>query len=827
MKINTFVPVLYLMIVCCCSPAGRQNESRTYSFDEGWSFIKADPPGAEDPGFDDSDWRKLNLPHDWSIEDLPDQGDSIIGPFSKSAIGMMSTGYTVGGTAWYRKTFTLDKGSAGKKVYVHFDGVYMNADVWMNGEHLGTHPYGYTSFYFDVTPWLNPPGEPNVVAVQVKNEGQNSRWYSGSGIYRHTWLTVADKVHIGVWGVYITTPFVSADTADIELQYTVVNSGESESDVLVSTEIADPSGRIVAKSTSRVIIPGNDKTVISQIVALEDPELWSVDSPSLYQARVSVTGDGKDPDIVPTTFGIRSIAFTAEAGFSLNGQPMEIRGGCFHHDNGPLGSAIIDRAEERKIELLKKAGYNAIRCSHNPPSPQLLDACDRLGMLVIDEAFDMWARSKNPDDYSNYFTDNWKDDLTSMVLRDRNHPSVIMWSIGNEIPEAREPSGLEIATELTARVRELDTTRAVTEALVDFMGVNRPDYLGWDDVAPHMALLDVAGYNYGYNKYEADHEKYPDRIMYASESMPALTLPDWQMVEKLPYVFGSFTWTAMDYLGEAGVGVPRLIDDRPGSGDMRGQLMHFFNRDSWPVYINFQGDLDLTGNPKAAWYYRQVVWRESNVEVLVHRPIPEGKREITSPWGFPDELKSWNWEGHEGEKMLVHVYSRGPVVRLELNGKVIGEQTVDDSQSITATFEVPYEAGELTARTFKNSVETGSQTIKTTGKPAAIRLVADRNTISAHRNDLSYVMVEIIDSEGNVVPDADGLLIEFEITGDGEIAGVGNGSPDDMASFQQPARRTWQGRCLAIIRPSGRAGTILLKAESEGLQEDRAEIVSD
>jgi len=367
----------------------------------------------------------------------------------------------------------------------------------------------------------------------------------------------------------------------------------------------------------------------------------------------------------------------------------------------------------------------------------------------------------------------------------------------------------------------------VTEALVDFMGVNRPDYLGWDDVAPHMALLDVAGYNYGYNKYEADHEKYPDRIMYASESMPALTLPDWQMVEKLPYVFGSFTWTAMDYLGEAGVGVPRLIDDRPGSGDMRGQLMHFFNRDSWPVYINFQGDLDLTGNPKAAWYYRQVVWRESNVEVLVHRPIPEGKREITSPWGFPDELKSWNWEGHEGEKMLVHVYSRGPVVRLELNGKVIGEQTVDDSQSITATFEVPYEAGELTARTFKNSVETGSQTIKTTGKPAAIRLVADRNTISAHRNDLSYVMVEIIDSEGNVVPDADGLLIEFEITGDGEIAGVGNGSPDDMASFQQPARRTWQGRCLAIIRPSGRAGTILLKAESEGLQEDRAEIVSD
>jgi len=824
---SLMIITLMLMVVSCSSPAVKQDSLRTVSFDEGWRFIRENPSGAENPSFDDSGWRKIDLPHDWSIEDLPGQSDSVIGPFSKSSVGKMATGYTVGGTAWYRKEFTVDKSEGNKIVYLLFDGIYMNSDVWINGKHLGNHPYGYTSFYYDITDYLNQPGKPNVVAVQVKNEGRNSRWYSGSGIYRHTWLTKVNPVHVGMWGVYITTPVIEKEFADVVIQYTIENAGNVDAQVSVLTEITDPSGNVAANGDTPVTLSHGQTTIVSQRVSVENPVLWSTDSPALYQAKVSVIVDGKESDKVITPFGIRSLHFDAGTGFSLNGKPMELRGGCFHHDNGPLGAAAIDRAEERKIEILKKAGFNAIRCSHNPPSPYLLDACDRLGMIVIDEAFDMWERPKSPDDYANYFRDHWKEDLTSMVLRDRNHPSVIMWSIGNEIPEARQESGFEIAKKLVTAVKELDTTRAVTEALVDFSGVNRPGYTSWDDLAPHMALLDVVGYNYGFTKYETDHKKYPDRVIFASESMPSLALPDWQKVEELPYVFGSFTWTAMDYLGEAGVGVPRLVDEAPASDKRRPQAGNFFARESWPVFINFQGDLDIIGNPKAAYYYRQVVWRESKLEILVHQPIPAGKREITSPWGFPDELKSWNWQGHEGEKMLVHVYSRGPVVRLELNGKVIGEQNIDDSKSITATFEVPYEPGELTARCFENGKETSSQTIKTTGKPYALRLVPDRSNIKAHKNDLAYVMVEVIDNEGNVVPDANNVQVEFTISGNGKLAGVGNGSHSDMASFQQPRRRTWQGKCLAIIRPDKKPGEIIVRAHAEGLQDAGLKIYAE
>jgi len=510
---------------------------------------------------------------------------------------------------------------------------------------------------------------------------------------------------------------------------------------------------------------------------------------------------------------------------------MELKGGCYHHDNGPLGSAAIDRAEERKIELLKKAGFNAIRCSHNPPSPYLLDVCDRLGMLVIDEFVDMWEKVKvSPDDYSKYFRACWKQDVGSMVVRDRNHPSVIMWSIGNEILEAADTSGLRIARDLAAEVRKLDPTRGVTEAMVDFAAF-MTGKSGWDKQAPHMAVLDAVGYNYNYALYEQDHSKYTARVIFGSETLPPRALEDWQMVEKLPYVIGCFKWTAMDYLGEAGVGLPRLIDfptDKSGAGlNPVAATMQFFSPDSWPIFNNFQGDLDLIGNPKTPYYYQQVVWRENMVEMLVHKPVPAGKMENVSPWGFPDELKSWNWDGHEGQKMQVHVYTRSPLVKLELNGKIIGEQNIDETKSITATFEVPYEPGSLTALCYDNGVETASETIKTVGKPAAIRLSADRSTIKADRNELSYVMVEITDADGNVIPNADNVLVNFEICGNGKIAGVGSGSPTDMSSFQQPRKKTWQGRCLVIVRPEVTPGKIVIKAKSEGLKECSLEIVAE
>jgi beta-galactosidase len=837
--------VFFSLQTACSKPAQTSENKRTGSFDMDWRFIKDNPAGAEDPGFDDSGWRTVDLPHDWSIEDLPDQiADSIVGPFSRASIGKMGTGFTVGGTAWYRKTFIIDRSDREKMAYLQFDGIYMNSDVWVNGKHAGNHPHGYTSFWYDITPYLNPAGQANVVAVQVKNEGRNARWYSGSGIYRHTWLTLVDPVHIGMWGVYVTTPVVSETSADIAITTTLNNKDDGDATVTLLAQILDPSGNIVGSTESNVDLPEESSSDITQEISIEDPSLWSTQNPNLYRARISVLIDEKEVDRLETAFGIRSIHFDAKTGFSLNGQIMELKGGCFHHDNGPLGAASIDRAEERKIELLKSAGFNAIRCSHNPPSPYLLEVCDRLGILVINELYDMWEMPKigsieaflNPqanskvvaEDYSRYFKEWWQRDVRDMVVRDRNHPSIIMWSIGNETIEALDTSGFRIARNLAGEVRRYDHTRAVTEAFTDFAalmgGKSR-----WDESAPHMDLLDAVGYNYLYNRYEEDHEKHPDRLMYASEFMPPNSLENWQMVENHPYVIGNFAWVAMDYLGEAGIGLPRLISDEQFSNMESGALMiwMFFNPESWPVYNAFCGNLDLIGNPKVPHYYQQVVWRNSQVELFVHQPVPAGVKELSSPWGYPDELKSWSWEGHEGENMLVHVYTRSKLVRLELNGKLVGEQTVDDNTSIIATFEVPYEAGTLTARCFDDGEETASESIQTVGSPVSIRLVADRATIKANRNDLSYVMVEITDAEGNIIPDANDVLVNFEISGSGEIAGLGSGDPSDISSFQEPRKKTWHGRCLVIIRPDANPGRIALKASSEGLGESTLEIIAE
>jgi beta-galactosidase len=673
------------------------------------------------------------------------------------------------------------------------------------------------------------------VAVQVKNEGVNARWYSGSGIYRHTWLTLVNPVHVGVWGTFVTTPAVTEKSAEVNIATTLKNSGKESVSLTVKVQIMDSNGKVVGTATGNSKVASGQTAEASQTIELETPSLWSLEKPTLYDALVTVLINKKEVDRVKTTFGIRSIKFDTTKGFTLNGKTMKLRGGCIHHDHGPLGSASIDRAEERKIEILKKAGYNAIRLSHNPPAPGLLDACDRLGMLVIDEAFDMWEKPKGGADvYSKYFKTSWKSDLTSALLRDRNHPSVIMWSIGNEIAEAGDTSGFRIAKTLVDEVRKYDLTRPVTEAVVDnsIMGGKT-----WADKAPHLAMLDVIGYNYGHNRYEPDHIKYPERIGYTSESNPPLCLENWNKIEALPYAIGNFVWTAMDYMGESGTGVPRLVDIKPGETviDPRQEiptreiipaLMMFFQRESWPMFINFQGDLDIIGNPKVPYYYQQIVWRELKSSMFVHKPIPEGKREVVSRWGFPDELKSWNWTGHEREKIQVHVYTRSELVKLELNGKPVGEQAVDGIKSITATFEAPYETGTLTARCYDNGIETSSETIRTVGKPASIRLSADRSTIKADRNDLSYVMAEILDAEGNVIPDNDKTLVNFEISGNGEIAGVGSGSPTDMSSFQQPSKKSWQGKCLAIIRPKGAPGKIVLNATAEGLKGAEIEIIT-
>lgn len=785
---------------------------RNQPFDDNWLFIRDSVTGAEQPDYNDSEWKPIDLPHDWSVEDLPDQiRNSISGPFSKASIGATATGFTVGGTGWYRKAFILSAASQNKKVTIHFDGIYMNADVWLNGHHLGNHPYGYTPFYYYLTPYLKPAGEKNTIAVRVRNEGKNTRWYSGSGIYRHVWLTVTEPLHIAPNGIYITTPGAKENNASVQIKTTVNNEHNTATAITIHTTLITPNGKVAGTTQSAVTIAADNVKEFTQNISLAHPALWSVETPHLYTAVTEIKVGNKIIDKIETPFGIRSIQVDAKTGFTLNGKKILLRGGCIHHDNGPLGAAAIDRAEERKIEILKKNGFNAIRTSHNPPSSALLAACDRLGMLVIDEAFDMWERPKNPQDYHLYFDEWWQKDLDAMILRDRNHPSVVFWSIGNEINERADSSGLAIAKRLIDGVKRLDTTRPVTEAICSFW---EPENRGknWSATASAFALLDVGGYNYQWREYEPDHQKYPQRIMMGTESIAKEALENWNRVEKHPYVIGDFVWTAFDYMGEAAIG-HTILNNRKDSFTL-----------GWPWYNAWCGDIDITGYKKPQSYYRDVVWRQSKIEMAVHRPMPDSLKEIVSYWGWPDEVQSWTWPGSESRPLEVRVFSRAPMVRLLLNGKTVGEQKMGDS-SITAVFEVLYQPGLLKAVNIEGGKETDAVVLKTTGAPHHIRLTADRSAIKASRNDLAYIAVEVVDDQNNVVPTAH-IPIHFTVTGAGELAAVGNADPTDLSSFHQLERTTFRGRCIAIIRPKKQAGTIVLQATAKDLKPARIVVTS-
>jgi beta-galactosidase len=808
-------------------------DPRAISFDKNWRFRKDTLSGAEQPRYSDKGWRLLNLPHDWSIEDLPNQKEGEVqGPFTKTSVGKAATGFTEGGIGWYRKTFTLNNNYKGKKTYILFDGVYMDADVWINGHHLGNHPYGYTSFSYDLTNYLTTNGKSNVIAVRAKNLGKNSRWYSGSGIYRHVWLLAVNPIHTKLWGNYITIPEASKDKATIDIKTSVENKSSKVKSIGVKVELINPMGQVVASKNEALSILADSSADLTQKLSVTNPRLWDLDHPILYKARVTLIDGGQAIDQTITPFGIRNLQFDGQKGLLLNGVAIKLKGGCIHHDLGPLGAASFDRAEERKIELIKNAGYNAIRLSHNPASPALLNACDRLGILVLDEAFDMWELPKNPQDYHLYFKDWWQRDLTSIVLRDRNHPSVIMWSIGNEIYEAPDSSGIQNAKRLSNEVRRLDPTRPVTDAIVFLPPYTKKP---WKDYEAHVANLDVDGYNYfldpsiyfqrdsvTLHRFETERAKHPNKLYMSTEYLPNAALENWDATEKYPWFLGGFCWTAMDYIGEAGIGKSILV---PESQKLPKGLMGMglFYRNNWPVFNAYCGDLDLIGDRKAESYYKNVVWRNSPVEVLVHRPIPEGQKEVIATWGMPDEIKSWTWPGREGKKMQIDVYTRSKTVKLELNGKVIAEQAVPQG-SITATFQVEYQPGTLVAKSYDNGKETGSSVLSTTGKPTAIRLIADRKIIKADQNDLSFISVQIVDSKGNVVPSVDDTEINFKLSGNATIAAVGNGNPSDMSSFQQPHKKAYQGRAQVILKSSSKRGLATLTASAPGLQENTIQI---
>jgi beta-galactosidase len=815
------------------SAAGKK---RDQLFDADWRFHRGDAPGAERPDFDDGEWRRIDLPHDWSVEDLPEAHQETglgsvwggidvplrVGPFDMyHSEGKRDTGWCVGGTGWYRKHFTaaMDNDS---QVEILFEGVYMNSDVWLNGHHLGVHPYGYTSFAYDLGPYIKRDGE-NVVAVRVRNIGRNSRWYSGSGIYRHVWLNVTGPVRVPLWGVYVTTPEVSDQSASVMVSTKIENHERATRDVTVAVRLVDSKGQVVGSHKVSQRVDAAGQAEVKQVIPVPSPQLWFPATPHLYRAEVELLSGGKTLDSIAATFGIRKVEVDVQRGLRINGAQVKLRGGCMHHANGLLGSAAIGRADERRVELMKKHGFNAIRCAHNPPSPAFLDACDRLGVLVIDEAFDQWSVQKNPQDYHLYFKDWWQRDIDSMVLRDRNHPSIIFWSIGNEIPERAKPAGVAEAQQIVDEIKRLDNTRLITAAVNPYYEQGKRHK--WSDTDPAFKYLDVGGYNYQWNQYETDHERLPERIMMGTESFPLQAFENWQVVQKNPYVLGDFVWTGMDYLGESGIGNAQLDPYfnrfRPPApkGGVGGQSLASFALifADYPWFNAYCGDIDLIGGTKPQLLYKRVLWGLSKLEMAIQRPIPPGRKQLVSAWGWPDELRSWTWPGHEGKPITVRVYSQGDQVRLLLNGQEIGLKPISAETKFKAEFEVPYAPGELKAVSFKNGKPIAEVSFKTAGEPARLRLRADRQSIRASRNDLAYVTLEVLDRKGQIVPDAT-VPVSLTVSGAGELAAAGTANPKDVRSFRSANPVTYHGKCMAIIRPTGAAGTVTLQAKSNGIE---------
>lgn len=760
-------------------------------FDYDWKFYLGDDPAASTADFDDKNWRNIDLPHDWSIEGKSDRNNP------SGAAG----GYFPAGTGWYRKHFNVPYSWHGKRVSVYFEGVYMNAEVFINGKRLGKHPYGYTSFYYDLTPSLSYDRE-NIIAVRVDNSHQlNCRWYSGSGIYRHVWLSVTGPVHINHRGVAITTKDIIPAKATVQIKTLVTNETAMPQSIVVSSKLKDRDTRIAGKNRTKVEIKANSEQEVIQTITVSNPMLWTPETPYLYQAQIKIMERNKTEDITRNIFGIRSVKLSPEFGFQLNGKSIKLNGGCVHHDNGCLGAKAYNRAEERRVELLKSAGFNAVRTSHNPPSEAFLDACDRIGLMVIDESFDGWRESKTPYDYAMYFDKWWQSDLESMVMRDRNHPSVVMWSTGNEIIERKKRLAVLTARMLADCVHEIDSTRPVTSAMTTW----DKDWIIFD---PLMAAHDVCGYNYQMFRAPSDHERVPSRIIVQTESYPRDAFYNWNMVQDHNYIIGDFVWTALDYLGESGIGRYYYPDEPPGES---------WETDLYPWHGSYCGDIDLTGWRKPVSHYRNLLWNNTEkLYMAVREPNPDTGEIKETMWSVWPTRESWTWPGHEGKDIQVVVYSKYPKARLYLNDKLIGERQTTRGQEYKAIFTLPYAPGLLKAAGVVNNKEIETVVLQTSGNAARIKLAADREEILADGQDLSFITIEFTDKEGTLQPNAENRLL-FKVDGPGVIAGVDNANMKDTDMYVNTARKAWHGRALVVIRSTQRSGEIKLTVSSTGL----------
>ena len=764
----------------------------TQDFDANWLFSQGDFASAMMPAFDDRGWRQLNVPHDWSIE----------GPFG-AEFGS-GNGFAPGGIGWYRKHFKLDADQKGRVVTIEFDGVYDYSEVWINGQLVGGRPYGFSSFQVDLTPFVKFGSDDNIVAVRVDHSRfADSRFYTGSGIYRNVRLVITDKLRIAHWGVSVTTPKIKSDSAIVRVETTVENSSADKGKFSLESDIVAPGGEIVASLTTAKSAAGNSTQTLAQEIKILKPELWLLNSPTLYILKSRVKSGEAVVDETETPFGIRTATFDPDKGFLLNGVSTKLKGVCIHHDAGSLGAAVPDQVLERRLRLLKEIGVNAIRTSHNPPDPELLDLCDRLGFLVMDEAFDEFTPGKNKwvtgwnngvpghFGYSEIF-DQWSvTDVSDLVRRDRNHPSIILWSIGNEVDYANDPFSdpalgedyrpqnppakdlLKCAAPLITAVKSLDRTRPVTAALAN---------IKMSDAVKLPELFDAVGYNYQEARYAADHKTFPKRIIYGSEN--GHQYDAWLAVKTNSYISGQFLWTGIDYLGEAR---------------------------AWPNRASGAGLLDLCGFKKPIGWFRQSLWSDKPMVYICAAPNGGGGNNSREFGG----AESWNWPANS--TVTVRCFANCPEVTLTLNGKIIGTKTLSEAVNGVLSWQVPFEPGTLKAAGRANGQDVCDYTLKTAGTASRVELLPDAKEFRANGKDVCHVEFRIVDENGVRVPDAE-PEVKFDLVGQAKIIGIGNGDLNNSENCQGDTHRAFQGRGLVILQAPTSPGSFVLTATAPGLE---------
>ncbi|MEU7828770.1 glycoside hydrolase family 2 TIM barrel-domain containing protein [Nonomuraea sp. NPDC049129] len=796
------------------------------SFNADWT-VKPKVSSFSDLVAADAAGQAVVLPHD-AMQSLKRSATDSEGP---------STGYHPGGVVEYNKTLFVPEEWRHKRVAIEFEAVYRDAMVFVNGSFAGQRRNGYTGFRVPLDAYLHY-GQTNTIRVEARAH-QDSRWYSGLGIHRDTYLHVLDLVHLAPDGVLVTTPDVDDERAVVEVAATIQNEGLTTRTVAVQVELRDQQGALVATEATPVTITPGTTTVSRNRLYVAGHRRWSVDDPYLYQATIRLQDGDVESDSASLNIGIRTLQLDPMHGLRINGQAVKLRGACIHHDNGPLGAAAIARAEERRIEILKAAGFNAIRSSHNPASPALLEACDRLGMLVLDEAFDMWLEAMKPFDYSLDFPEWWERDIEAMVAKSRNHPSVIMYSIGNEVPEAGSGHGGAWGRRLAEKVHSLDGTRFVTNAISSFWAVSAEildDFKqevsalharGVNDVMTAMsdifdrittsdlvtertaeshAAVDVAGLNYAEQRYVSDRQRFPNRVVLGTETNPRNIARIWPLVEELPHVIGDFTWTGWDYLGEVGLGRTDYADDPAGSGG---------GDPDYPWLLAWCGDIDITGHRRPASYYREIVFGlRHEPYIAVFRPQHHGRRRLEMQWAWTDTVAGWSWNVAPGSPVEAEVYSDADEVELLLNGTAVGRAPAGRHHEYRARFDLRYHPGELTAVAYSAGREQSRVRLRTAAEPR-LSVETDRHLLRADHRDLAYVTIELRDADGNLAHDDD-RQVAVQVSGAGVLQALGSARPMTEEGFDATRRTTFDGRALAVIRPTG-PGPIHVRVTSDGL----------